>query len=191
MQLSKVVTFIQRPLLFDLNAKGRLPVIGLFWYGSVVDDDLEVIAKRYRNHEEGARTVLSGTRSPKDQGSLLNSDQYRGDYFSQCLRSRFAETDAVVVYDVGGCVRSWGRRGILLGSLFGFAVGAMFVTNPLIADPLTFGTVGTLIICATECAVVAGGFGVLAATINGHGILRGYASGLTRTRAAGRLPDGK
>jgi len=76
-----------------------------------------------------------------------------------------AEKDAAAGYDDDGCVRSWGRRGILSGGLTGFVLGAIFVANPITTGVFTFGIVGALIVRATECAVVAGGFGVLVAAL--------------------------
>src|SRR4029450_3663703 len=100
---------------------------------------------------------------------------------------RAAERGTVAAYDVSGCIRSWGRRGILSGGLFGFALGAIFVANPPATDVLTFGTIGTLIVCVIECAVVGGALGALLAALNGQGVLRGNATGLERHAAgAGR-----
>jgi hypothetical protein len=95
---------------------------------------------------------------------------------------QFVEKDAIVVYDVGDCIKSWGRRGIISGGLFGFVLAAVLVAIPLTSDVLTFGTIGTLIVGAVECAVVAGAFGVLAAALYGQGVLRGNATA--------RLPAG-
>lgn len=103
-------------------------------------------------------------------------------------RCSLTEKDAIVVYDVQEYIRSWSRRGIFWGSLFGFVLGAIFVVNPFTADTLTFGIFGTLIICAIECAVIAGGFGMLTAALSGHGVLRGNTTRLERTLATGRQP---
>jgi len=100
------------------------------------------------------------------------------------------EEDAIVVQDVGDCIRSWGRRGILSGGLFGFVLAAILVAIPLTKDVLTFGVIGTLIVGAVECAVVAGAFGVLAAALYGQGVLRGNATGLAHTLATGRQSAG-
>jgi hypothetical protein len=105
-------------------------------------------------------------------------------------RRHLAGKEAVAVYDVDGCIRSWGRRGILSGGLVGVVLGAIFVANPFTAGVLTFGIAGTLIVCAMECAVVAGGFAVLMAALHGHGVLRVGATGLERTFATGRTPIG-
>jgi len=100
----------------------------------------------------------------------------------------FDEKHAIVVHDVGDCIRSWGMRGILSGGIFGFVLGVIFVAIPLTTDVLTFGTIGTLIVGAVECAVIAGGFGALAAALHSQGVLRGN-TGLARTFATGRLPE--
>jgi hypothetical protein len=100
---------------------------------------------------------------------------------------RSAGKDRVPVYDVGGCIRLWGRRGILFGGLLGLVLGAAFVANPL--PSLTFGTIGTLVICVIECAVIGGGFAALLAAINGPGVLRGHTTGFARTFATGRPPS--
>jgi hypothetical protein len=100
-------------------------------------------------------------------------------------RRCLVEEGAIAVYDIDGCVRSWGRRGILLGGLTGFVLGAIFVANPFTARVLTFGIAGTLIVCTMECAAIAGGFAVLIAALHGHGVLRNSATGLKRTFATG------
>ena len=117
---------------------------------------------------------------------------------STILVSRhFVEQDAIVVHDVGSCIRSWGRRGILSGGIFGFVLAAIIVAVPSTSEVLTFGTIGTLIVSAIECAVVAGGICVLAAALYGQGVLRGNTTGMARTlstgglKAAGDWPEGK
>lgn len=101
---------------------------------------------------------------------------------------RFIEKDDIVVHDVGDCIMSWGRRGILSGGLFGFFLAAILVAIPLTSDVLTFGTIGTLIVGAVECAVIAGAFGVLAAALYGQGVLRGNAT--VHLPAGGDWPEG-
>ncbi len=89
----------------------------------------------------------------------------------------FAVRHAVIVHDVGDSIKSWGRRGIVSGGLFGFALAAILVAIPLTTDVLTFGTIGTLIVGAVECAVIAGGFAALAAALYGHGVARSTTAG--------------
>jgi hypothetical protein len=102
--------------------------------------------------------------------------------------NRFAQKNGTVVRDVGDCIRSWGMRGILSGGLFGFVLGAIFVAIPLTTDVLTFGTLGTLIVGAVECAFIAGCFGALAAALTGKGTPRGDTTSMGRTFVAGRAP---
>jgi len=99
---------------------------------------------------------------------------------------RQAKIDARAIHDVGGCIKSWGRRGILSGAIFGFALAAVLVAIPLTTDTLTFGTIGTLIVGTIECAVIAGGFGVMAAALYGQGVLRHSTAGLERELVTGR-----
>jgi hypothetical protein len=101
-------------------------------------------------------------------------------------RRNSGEQEVVGVYDINQCIRRWGRRGILSGGLLGLILGAIFVANPLVVDALAFGTIGTLIVCVMECAVVGGGFGALLAALNGEGVPRGSSAGLARSLATGR-----
>ncbi len=102
---------------------------------------------------------------------------------------RSAESNTIAIYDVGNCIKSWGQRGILLGGLFGFALGAIFAAIPLTTDVLTFGTIGTLIVGAVECAVIAGAFGAFAAAVYGKGLRHGSANLFEQRLAAGRRPE--
>ena len=99
-----------------------------------------------------------------------------------------ARIPAVTAHNnVDGCIKSWCMRGIFVGALFGAAIGAVFVTYPLETDILTFGIVGTLAVCAIECAVIAGAFGAFAAALYGNGSHPGNIAGLVIPRAAGRV----
>ncbi len=95
-------------------------------------------------------------------------------------------SNAVAYYDVSDCVKSWGRRGILGGGLFGFALGAALVAIPHADNILTFGAVGTLIVAAVEAAVIAGAFGACAAALYGKGTARGKAASADRVLPTGR-----
>ena len=104
------------------------------------------------------------------------------------LSRDFAAKNANVVYDVNACIRSWGQRGIISGALFGLAFGALLVMiSPLTTSVLTFGTIGTLIVGAVECAVIAGGFGMFAAALHGQGVSRDNMTGSEPELVAGRL----
>jgi hypothetical protein len=105
---------------------------------------------------------------------------------SRFVESRAPKTGSVAVYDVGDCIKSWGRRGILAGAILGLALGAIFAAMPLTTEILTFGVLGTMIVAAVECAAIGGGFGALAAALYGKGVRRNSAPGLERTFAAER-----
>ncbi len=82
---------------------------------------------------------------------------------------RILEPRAFAFYDVSGCIKSWGRRGVLLGGIVGFALGVAFVAIPFTSDVLTFGVLGTLAVAAVEGAVIAGAFAVGIAAFCGKG----------------------
>lgn len=93
--------------------------------------------------------------------TILTSNRFAG--------QRPPYTKPVPVTDVTACVKSWGRRGIVWGAVFGFVLGMILVAIPLSTDILTFGVVGTLLVAAVECAVIAGGFAALAGALFGEG----------------------
>jgi hypothetical protein len=100
------------------------------------------------------------------------------------------ERNAVAVYDVGACVKSWGLRGLLGGSLLGFALAAAFVALPHTDNVLTFGIAGTLIVGMVEGAIIAGALAAFAAALYGKGVLRGRAMKSRRTLSAShRSPE--
>jgi hypothetical protein len=105
---------------------------------------------------------------------------------SRFVESRAPKTGSVAVYDVGDCIKTWGRRGIFAGATFGFALGAILVAIPLTTDILTFGIFGTMIVASIECAAIAGGFGALAAALYGKGVCHSSANELERTFVAER-----
>lgn len=76
---------------------------------------------------------------------------------------------AFAFYDVSGTIKSWGRRGVLLGGTFGFMLGVALVAIPFTTDVLTFGIIGTLIVAAVEGAVIAGAFAVCIAAFCARG----------------------
>jgi hypothetical protein len=96
--------------------------------------------------------------------------------------------NTAAVYDTGGRVKTWGRRGILGGSLIGFALGVALVALSHTGNVLTFGVFGTLIVGVVEGAVIAGTFAACAAALYGKGVLRGSAAMLCRTPSARRPP---
>jgi hypothetical protein len=70
-------------------------------------------------------------------------------------------TDATV------CIRDWSRCGTFLGANVGIVLGAIFVAIPFTSEIPTLGLFRTLLIGVIACAVMAGGFAALAATLYG------------------------
>jgi len=100
---------------------------------------------------------------------------------------RTSEAASAPIYNVTGCVKSWGRRGIFWGALFGLVFGAILVAIPLSDDILTFGVIGTLLVAAVQCAVIAGAFAAFAAALYGSGVRVGGGSAqFERILTAGR-----
>lgn len=110
-------------------------------------------------------------------------------FFPRHCSGKGAVKDIAAFNDAGDCIESWGIRRILSGRLFGFALGGVLVAFPLTAGVLAFGTIGTSIVDAIECAVIAGGFGALAAAFYDQGAVRGSTMQFERKLTAGvRLP---
>jgi len=108
---------------------------------------------------------------------------------NNCELESPAGRSAVAFHDVDSVVRSWGRRGIFGGGLFGLALGISFVAIPFTSDVLTFGVAGTLIVATVESAVIAGAFGAFAAALYGRSVRHGTGpiAGLEQP-PAGRIP---
>jgi hypothetical protein len=104
------------------------------------------------------------------------------------VTNRIREPKAFAFYDVSTNVKSWGRRGVLLGGIFGFALGVALVAIPFTSDVLTFGIIGTLLVAAVEGAVIAGAFAVCIAAFYGRGQRysseRAYNTTLSDTNAS-------
>jgi len=92
--------------------------------------------------------------------------------------------DASMAFDIGNRIKLLARRGAILGALFGLVFGTILVAIPLGFDILTFGFLGTLLICVVECAAVAGGFTALAALLYGLGLRRCSAAEFENTLQA-------
>ena len=97
-----------------------------------------------------------------------------------------APLSSVPLHDVTDSVKSWGRTGIILGANFGLVLGAILVAIPFTTDVLTFGVIGTLLVGAVECAVIAGGFAALGAALFANGVHARSTARLERMLIAGR-----
>jgi len=69
------------------------------------------------------------------------------------------------IYDAIASIQDWGRYGIVLGANFGIILGVIFVAIPFTAPIHTLGVFGTLFVGAVACALMAGGFAVVAGAL--------------------------
>ncbi len=106
---------------------------------------------------------------------------------ARSISKRILQPKIFAFYDVSGSVKFWGRRGVVLGGVFGFALGVAFAAIPFTSDVLTFGVIGTLIVAAVEGAVIAGAFAAGIAAFYGKGEL--YSNRIRSGRAASPAPS--
>jgi hypothetical protein len=81
-------------------------------------------------------------------------------------------TDEKVVgfYNAGDRVKFWGKRGAFWGGLWGWLVGALFLTIPGTGPVVVLGYLAAAAVSAIEGAVVVGGVSALGAALYSIGI---------------------
>ncbi len=81
-------------------------------------------------------------------------------------------TDEKVVgfYNAGDRIKFWGTRGAFWGGLWGWFVGGLFLTIPVIGHVVILGYLAAMAISAVESAVVVGGLSALGAALYGIGV---------------------
>src|SRR5579863_1334269 len=82
------------------------------------------------------------------------------------------QTDEKVVgfYNTGERVKFWGRRGAFWGGLWGWLLGAVFISIPAIGPVIVLGYLAAVVVSAVEGAVVVGGLSALGAALYSIGI---------------------
>jgi hypothetical protein len=82
------------------------------------------------------------------------------------------QTDEKVVgfYNTGDRVKFWGKRGAFWGGLWGWLVGAVFITIPSVGPVIVLGYLAAVVVSAIEGAVVVGGLSALGAALYSIGI---------------------
>ncbi|GAA0561398.1 hypothetical protein [Rhizomicrobium electricum] len=108
----------------------------------------------------------------------------------QSSPQRTIKRRTIALYDVSYRVKSWGRRGMLVGCILGFAAGLIFLATSFAPGILASRIIGTLIITTIEGAVIAGALSACAAALYGKGVLRGRAARIDCTHStAYRTPQ--
>jgi hypothetical protein len=73
-------------------------------------------------------------------------------------------------YNTGDRVKFWGKNGAFWGGLWGWLVGGVFITAPVVGPVVVVGFVAAAVISAIEGAVVVGGLSALGAALYSIGI---------------------
>jgi hypothetical protein len=73
-------------------------------------------------------------------------------------------------YNAGDRVKFWGSRGAFWGALWGWLVGALFITVPAVGSVVVLGYLAGVVLSAIEGAVVVGGLSALGAALYSIGI---------------------
>jgi hypothetical protein len=80
------------------------------------------------------------------------------------------EEKVVGFYNIGDRIRFWGSRGAFWGGLWGFFLGGLFLTIPVVGHVVVLGYLAAAAFSAIETAVVAGGLSALGAALYSIGI---------------------
>lgn len=73
-------------------------------------------------------------------------------------------------YNVGDRIKFWGKNGAIWGGLWGWLVGGVFLTIPVVGHIIVLGFLASMVVSAIEGAVVIGGLSALAAALASIGI---------------------
>ena len=75
------------------------------------------------------------------------------------------EEKVVGFYNVGNRIAFWGSRGAFWGGLWGFFLGGVFLSTPLVGPIVVVGYLVAAVISGLEGAAVVGGLGALGAAL--------------------------
>ncbi len=81
-----------------------------------------------------------------------------------------SDEKVVGFYNTGDRVKLWGKRGAFWGGLWGWLIGGVFLTIPVIGHVVVLGYLSAMVISAIEGAVVVGGLSALGAALYSSGI---------------------
>ncbi len=73
-------------------------------------------------------------------------------------------------YNTGDRVKFWGKNGAFWGGLWGWFVGGVFITAPVVGPVVVVGFLAAAVVSAIEGAVVVGGLSALSAALYSIGI---------------------
>jgi hypothetical protein len=73
-------------------------------------------------------------------------------------------------YNTGDRVRFWGTRGAFWGGLWGWFLGGLFITIPVVGHMVVLGYLAGMVVTALESAVMIGGLSALGAALYSIGV---------------------
>src|SRR5271166_1481239 len=83
-----------------------------------------------------------------------------------------SEEKVVGFYNAGDRIKFWGKRGAFWGGLWGWLLGGVFLTIPVVGHVMVLGYLAAAVIAAIQSAVVVGGLSALGAALYSIGIPR-------------------
>jgi hypothetical protein len=83
-----------------------------------------------------------------------------------------SEEKVVGFYNSGDRIKFWGKRGALWGSLWGFFVGGVSLTIPVVGHIMVLGYLASIVASAVEGAIMGGGLSALGAALYSTGVPR-------------------
>lgn len=116
--------------------------------------------------------VVSDHQSAESAVKALVEDGIDMKHLSVIGKGYHLDEKVVGFYNIGDRIRFWGKRGAFWGALWGWLVGGVFVTIPLIGHVVVLGYIAAAVVSAIEGAVVVGGLSVLGAALYSSGIPR-------------------
>src|SRR5579862_5937508 len=81
-----------------------------------------------------------------------------------------SEEKVVGFYNAGDRIKFWGKRGAFWGGLWGWLLGGVFLTIPVVGHVMVLGYLAAAVISAVQSAVVVGGLSALGAALYSIGI---------------------
>jgi hypothetical protein len=81
-----------------------------------------------------------------------------------------SDEKVVGFYNIGDRVKFWGTRGAFWGGLWGWFMGGLFMTIPVVGHVVVLGYLAAMAISAVETAVMVGGLSALGAALYSIGV---------------------
>ena len=81
-----------------------------------------------------------------------------------------SEEKVVGFYSAGDRIKFWGTRGAFWGGFWGFFLGGLFMTVPVVGHIVVLGYLASVVISGIETAVMVGGLSALGAALYSIGV---------------------